>query len=75
MSWFIIEVTTLSPSKTKGDTCSFNIEMINRSSEAVKFRKFEILRTDFSQKYNEEFLFNQVINIKNKWLISKELKI
>ena len=70
-----VEVTTLSPSKTKGDTCSFNIEMINRSDEAVKFRKFEILESDFSQKFNEELPFNQVINIKNKWLISKTTKI
>ena len=70
-----IEVTTLSPSKTKGDTCSFNIEMINRSNEAVKFRKFEILESDFSQKYNEELLFNQVVNIKNKWVIPKVAKV
>ena len=29
-----IEVTTLSSSKTKGDTCSFNIEIINRSMKS-----------------------------------------
>ena len=69
------EVTTLSSSKTKGDTCSFNIEMINRSNEAVKFRKFEILESDFSQKYNEELPFNQVVNIKNKWVIPKATKV
>ena len=36
------EVSTLSSSKTKGDTCSFNIEIINRSTEGVKFKKFVI---------------------------------
>jgi hypothetical protein len=70
-----VEVTTLSSSKTKGDTCSFNIEIINRSNEAVKFRKFEILESDFSQKYNEELPFNQVVNIKNKWVIPKATKV
>ena len=64
MSWFIHRSYYVIPSKTKGDTCSFNIEMINRSNEAVKFRKFEILESDFSQKYNEELPFNQVVNIK-----------
>ncbi|MEC7062355.1 MAG: LmbE family protein, partial [Bacteroidota bacterium] len=70
-----VEVTTLSSSKTKGDTCSFNIEIINRSTQEVKFRNFEILESDFSQNYNEELPFNQVINIKNKWVISKTTKI
>ena len=69
------EVSTLSSSKTKGDTCSFNIEIINRSTQGVKFRNFEILETDYSQNYNEELPFNQVINIKNKWVISKTTKI
>ena len=70
-----VEVTTLSSSKTKGDTCSFNIEIINRSTQEVKFRNFEILESDFSQNYNEELPFNQAINIKNKWVISKTTKI
>lgn len=70
-----VEVTTLSSSKTKGDTCSFNIEIINRSTKEVKFRNFEILETDFSQNYHEELPFNQAINIKNKWVISKTTKI
>ena len=70
-----VEVTTLSSSKTKGDTCSFNIEIINRSTQVVKFRNLEILETDYSKNYNEELPFNQVINIKNKWVISKTTKI
>ena len=69
------EVSTLSSSKTKGDTCSFNIEIINRSTQVVKFRNLEILETDYSKNYNEELPFNQVINIKNKWVISKTTKI
>ena len=69
------EVSTLSSSKTKGDTCSFNIEIINRSTEGVKFKNFKILETDYSKNYNEELPFNQVINIKNKWVISKTTKI
>ena len=70
-----IEVTTLSSNKTKGDTCSFDAEIINRSSEMVKFKKMHIINTKFSQKYDEELTNNKVFNFKNKWIVSKDKNI
>ena len=70
-----IEVTTLSSNKTKGDTCSFDVEIINRSSEMVRFKKMHIINTKFSQKYNEELTYNKVFNFKNKWIVSKDKNI
>ena len=74
-SGLYIEMTTLYSKKSKEDTVSFNLEIINRSNIKMKLKSISCKDLNFNKKLSKSLKENQTNIINNKSIIPKKLPI
>ena len=74
-SGLYIEMTTLYSKKSKEDSVSFNLEIINRSNIKMKLKSISCKDLNFNKKLSKSLKENQTNIINNKSIIPKKLAI
>ena len=74
-SGLFIEMTTLSSKKTKEDSVSFNLEIINRSNIKMKLKSISCKDLNFNKKFSKTLKENKTNIVKNKSSVPSNLPI